>query len=157
MGRKMVEPIPPRPFQQLIEDLVAKGYTTEELVIKFGWDDGMKPESGLRKLYRYRYGRTESARGRKQHLGINGEYKVLRMVAYERGVVEEALFNADIQFEDVYKPELYPALYEDIPLEDEMFCAGCQDHCTPIRGVCPWCDGTILIPVEAHDGMEKAA
>jgi hypothetical protein len=61
-------------------------------------------------------------------------------------VVEDALHHAGVLFEDVYPPEMYPALYEDIPLEAEEWCPGCQDHCTPIKAACPWCEWSFVVP-----------
>jgi hypothetical protein len=143
MARKLREPIPLGPFQKFIEDLVQlKGVlpTCEDL----GWVGG-HPDAGSRRLYRYRYARNESQRGGKN--GKKGPTVVLELKFVERSLVEDALHHAHVDFKDVYPPERFPALYEDIPLEPEVFCANCQDSCSPINGVCGWCEGTFFLPL----------
>jgi hypothetical protein len=163
MPRKVKEPVPAGPFQRHIENRVAYFASigeepTMSVCREFGWSTTEHPESGLRRLYRFRYGKSDSRRGRKN--GSPGVPVKMEWSVYERAVVEDALHCSGFGLEDLYPRELYPALYvdDDIPLEDEMFCAGCQDHCTPIRGECPWCDGTILIPnVPRVDVEQKKA
>lgn len=135
------DPIPSGPFQRWLNDLIAES-TAQAVVERIGWTT-LSDDAGLRRLYRYRYGRCETHRGGKNKR--KGNAVVVPATHFSRAAVEDALHFAGALLEDVYPPEMYPALYEDIPLEPEMFCANCQDTCTPIRGICPWCDGGLLV------------
>jgi hypothetical protein len=142
------------PDMKSTQDSILKGLC--ELLGWVNWDAKDPFDAGLRRVYRYRRQISESNTGTLKY--VRGPRIVKHVEFYDRHVVEDALHHAGVPFEDLYPRGLYPALYVDIPLEPEMFCAGCQDHCTPIHGVCPWCEGTILIPnVPRVDEMKKAA
>jgi hypothetical protein len=135
------DPIPSGPFQRWLNDRAAES-SAPRVVALIGWDDTTE-DAGLRRLYRYRHARSETNRGGRA--GKKGKACVLPATHFERSVVEDALDHAGVELSDIYPPERYPALYEDIPLEPEAFCANCQDTCTPIYGECPWCEGTLLV------------
>jgi hypothetical protein len=143
MARKLREPIPLGPFSKFLEDLVQAGSVQRACEV-LGWVGG-HPDAGARRLYRYRYQRNETNRGGK--LGKKGPLVVIPMLHVERSLVEDALHHAGVDFKVVYPPERFPALFEDIPLEPEVFCATCQDSCSPIKSVCPFCEGTFFLPL----------
>lgn len=149
MAATIRDPIPSNPFMRWLNDRIAESSMpiVAELI---GWD-GQSPESGCRRLYRYRYGRSETNRGGKD--GRKGKACVVPQTHFERAVVENALHHAGWELTDVYPAEMYPALYEDIPLEPETWCPGCQDSCSPIYGECPWCSWR----VRPDSREEKAA
>lgn len=60
---------------------------------------------------------------------------------YPRNIIEDLLERLDIPFEDVYS-EIAAA--EDIELEPDRYCAACKEIVTPIDGVCPWCQRTVV-------------
>lgn len=145
MTYRIKEPIPSGPFMRWLNDRIAES-DVNTVCDRLGWQT-LSRDAGARRMYRYRYGRSETRRGRLSSEGRKGRAVVLPATHFERSIVEDALHHAGVRLEDVYSRELYPALFEDIPLEAEMFCANCQDTCTPIRSTCPWCEGTILIRV----------
>lgn len=135
-NHRIKEPIPAGPFMRWINDRV-NATSIETVCEQIGWDTQSR-DAGPRRLYRYRYGRSETNRGGSK--GKRGLAVVVPATHYERSVVEDALHHAGVWLEDVYPRDLYPALYEDIPLEPEAWCPGCQAHCTPIYSECPWCN-----------------
>jgi hypothetical protein len=154
--RIIKEPIPLGPFQKFLEDMI-QGSNVKAVCEQLGWTRGHE-DSAQRRLYRYRYARSETNRGGKD--GKRGPLVVLPMQVVERAVVEDALHHAGVEFEDLYPRERFPALYEDIPLEPEVFCVNCQDSCSPINGVCGWCEGTFFLPLTPErwaDARRKAA
>jgi hypothetical protein len=132
------------PMMKSSQDSVLK-----EVVDLLGWVnwDAKDPyDAGLRRMYRYRRQLTESNTGTKN--GVKGPRIVKHNDSYERKVVEDAVHHAGANLEDLYPPERFPALYEDIPLEPEAWCPNCQDSCSPIHGFCPWCDWRVRDVVE---------
>lgn len=132
MARNGVETVPIGPFMVWLNNEVART-SLARVCKRVGW----MGDSGQRRMYRYRRGMMESRR--------NGRRVVAQTAGFERAVVEDALHRAGVLFEEVYPPERFPALFDDIPLEPEAFCANCQDTCTPIRGECPFCDCKLLV------------
>jgi hypothetical protein len=130
------DPIPSGPFQRWLNDRAAES-SAPQVVALVGWDDPSE-DAGLRRLYRYRHARSETNRGGSN--GRKGKRCVVHSPHFERAVVEDALDHAGVDLADVYPREMYPALFEDIPLEEEQWCPSCQDSCTPIYGVCPFCE-----------------
>jgi hypothetical protein len=109
-----------------------------DLLVWVNWEAKDPYDAGLRRLYRYRRQLTETNTGTKNY--VKGPRVVKHCDAYDRRVVEDGLHHAGVGLEELYPPERFPALYEDIPLEAEAWCPNCQDSCSPIRGFCPWCD-----------------
>ena len=126
-----------------------------------GWPTS---EAGVRRLYRYRRGLTDTKRG-----GRAGASVSVAAIGFDRATVEEALFHAG---EDFY--EFYPEFAHERsgPPEPEAWCPACADHVMVVtktwkvragrRGwdtrealVCAWCDWKMT---DGHlNGLEKAA
>jgi hypothetical protein len=134
---KIKDPIPSGPFMRWLNDRIAET-SMPQVVELIGWNQADTYDAGLRRLYRYRHGRSETNRGGRA--GKKGKSCVVPATHFDRPVVEDALNHAGVDLSDIYAPERYPALYEDIPLEPEAWCPSCRESCTPIYGVCPWCE-----------------
>jgi hypothetical protein len=115
------------------------------LADELGWNG----DGGVRKLYRYRHMRKETARGSRRNgtrVGV-----VFDQTHFPRCEVEEALHFAGVSFWELY-PEIAAA--EDVPLEPEMVCWECKDLVTPINGLCPWCVGRREFEAQEKERIE---
>lgn len=105
-----------------------------DLLSEIGW--APLGAAGHRKLHRYRreLSCTKDERGKTV---------TVPTAMYARHVVEEALFNAGVPFEDLY-PEI--AAEEQVEIEPKRWCCGCRETVTPIGGQCPWCSKRLALP-----------
>ena len=118
-------------------------------------------EAGVRRLYRYRRGLTDTKRGGRQGVNVS-----LPAIGFDRATVEEAFHYAG---EDFY--EFYPEFAHERsgPPEPEAWCPSCRDHVMVVREtyktrklkqdrerlVCVWCSWKMT---DGHlNGLEKAA
>jgi hypothetical protein len=121
-------------------------------------------EAPLRRLYRYRNQLTDGRMGgtAPRGGGPGSQRCSLPTDVYQRHIVEEALFHADVDLRDLYEAyaerltgrrgrprdvlrfiEIWEPLCEswaadDAPLESDVWCEACGEFTTPIDGRCPW-------------------
>jgi hypothetical protein len=133
--------VPAEPFARWLNERVtyweqsSKDAALRKVLEEIGWTD-YSVEAGLRRLFRMRYMRLESAHGRKKGVS-RGVPFVGRVDQFRRSIVEDALHNAGVLFADLY-PEIAAA--EDVLLEPEAWCPGCRAEVTPVNGQCTFCD-----------------
>jgi len=114
------------PFKQWL-DQQCDAAPLDEVADMIGF--GYSP-TGVRRMFRYRYGRIETAR--------NGQPVIAAATVYPRSVVEDALHRVRPGlFYDLY-PEYLHEL-DDVTLEPDAWCPFCQQLVTPIDGLCPFC------------------
>lgn len=136
------EAVPSGPFAEWLNQRYAHyAHLGQDGTVKLCLDIGWPPDgSGARRLYRHRHQLSESSTGKSRKLGRKGARKVSHCELFSRAVVEDALFNAGVEFGDVY-PEI--AASEDIMLEPSAWCPGCREERSPINGVCAFCEWRI--------------
>ena len=147
--RKIMESIPPEPFQAWIFSRLeyhqrqvdlevgqagAPG-AIQRLCTEIGWE---WTDTNARKLYRWRHGMSDTKVGGR----FGKTVSVPRKLGFERASVEDALHNAGVDFYELY-PEF--AHERDGSPEPEAWCPNCQNHVLVVRNkreqpVCIWCD-----------------
>lgn len=55
------------------------------------------------------------------------------------GVAERVLLNADVDWEDIYKPDEFPELYEGILSDELPKCSECHEAAAYVTGLCSKC------------------
>lgn len=106
-----------------------------KLADEVGFTKNANPDAAVRRLFRYRNGVTETARGKR----TDGKKArcTLPVDEYPRSIVEDACDSA--------RPGLFYELYPefahemDVTLEPDAWCPFCEQDVTPIGGLCPWC------------------
>lgn len=122
----MVTRVPIEPFMQFLDwrtkyHEAFSEFPSRALGLELGWGDD---RGAVTRVNRYRRG-----------IKNDGQSGVVPAESWPRATVEDAIDHAGFRFADWY-PEVAAA--EDLPLEPEQLCWGCEDLVSPIGGKCPW-------------------
>jgi hypothetical protein len=164
-----IEPVPAWPFAEWLQARVQcwteRGESEKGCLRRVCMECGWDGESGLRKLYRYRHMQRGTSikdqRRRFKHRKVD-----INTTTFPRGVVEEALHHADVDFMDLYieyahRFEGEPGRPRDVlnfvgayweladelmrsanPWHREAYCVPCGERTLrDDAGACHWCAG----------------